>query len=484
MATNIKAKKKKGTYDNKILLWIIVGLAALVAIIVTLAIVITVTGNYVAKVGGKKIYTYEYNYFLREAVSEEYQANFDSFKPENYDDMSEEEQNKVFEDFFTEERRKTCETNALEKARVFKAEYKIAEENGFKLNAGERSQMKASIDSYIAMYMNYGYSQEYAVYLMTQGAMKLSEYKDFMILQSAIERYKSSLKEDIDVTDAEIRAKYDEEPDDYRTLTARVFKFALPVKPTVPKDDSGKENPDDEKYKKDLEDYNAQIENFRKLAAEMKEAFDADNTFTLYDYDMVTFTPNKDEEGKDKIKAEKATFSELCTSQSSWASASSNKGVVTVNNSNSSNVTEIDDFVLRVQWNDKRDGFVVGPEKEKEKEEDETSTGGSSSDAETTEKQVKSVKPLAIEIIETKNDDGDVTGLYMVRVEDINDIDSDAAEGSADGLNTVKSTIKTTILEDKAVAELEAKVEAGGSKYALKSIKDKRLAEVMKEVLG
>ena len=45
-------------------------------------------------------------------------------------------------------------------------------------------------------------------------------------------------------------------------------------------------------------------------------------------------------------------------------------------------------------------------------------------------------------------------------VEDINDIDSDPDEGEE--MNSIQSSIKSTILEDKAVAELEEKIAATG----------------------
>ncbi len=151
MATNIKAKKKKGSYDNKLILWISVGLGALVAIIAAIAIIVSLSNNYVAKVNGKKVYTYEYNWFLRQAVSEEYQENFDEFKPENYDDMTEDEKNTVFNNFFDTERRAKCEADALEKAREFKAESILAKQKGFALNSKERGTLKSNIDAYLNM---------------------------------------------------------------------------------------------------------------------------------------------------------------------------------------------------------------------------------------------------------------------------------------------------------------------------------------------
>ncbi len=48
-------------------------------------------------------------------------------------------------------------------------------------------------------------------------------------------------------------------------------------------------------------------------------------------------------------------------------------------------------------------------------------------------------------------------------------------------MNSIQSSIKAKLLEDKAVAELEEKVAAAGSKYALKGQKDKLINKIIKE---
>ena len=100
----------------------------------------------------------------------------------------------------------------------------------------------------------------------------------------------------------------------------------------------------------------------------------------------------------------------------------------------------------------------------------------------TTEEKAKAT-PSAIEIVEIRDENDNLTALYLVRAEDIDDIDSEA-DGNEDGLNTVKRSVKSLVLEEKAVADLEAQVEAGGSKYTLKSVKRKALDKIMKEVMG
>lgn len=552
MATNVKAKKKKGTYDNKWILWISIGLAAFVVLAVGIFLIVNFSTNYVAKVGNEKIYTYEFNYFLREAISEEYTDNFE--EPEGYDDMTTEEQDKLFDEFFTDERRAACVEAALEKAREFKAEYRLAVQAGFKLSSEERSNVKSNVDLYYNLYVNaYGYSAELATYYMTRGAMTLSEYKDFMILNTTIEKYKNYLKEGYTVTDDNIRDRYEEEPNDYRSLSARVFMFDIPTKPSVPKDDSGneiKENTADdtlrekyEEYLQDLEDYEKQIENYKALAEEMRQALEENGKYTFYDRDMVT-NEIKTEDGENGEKeqkklAEDANFESLCTTISKWASASSNKGLVTINNNSSSGVEEIDKFVLQIQWNDGRTGFIFveAPDEDEDADTDSdadtdtdadadkdtdadadqnadanadqnagaTSTdgentaadGGESGDASSDEtnsdadadkdedkdEDEDKPTPSELKIIEVYNDDDVLIGLYIVRVENITDIDTEPDEDDEDGLNDIQASIKSTLLEEMAVADLEQKVADAGSKFALKARKQKRIDAILQEIL-
>ena len=496
MATNIKAKKKKGSYDNKLIKWIAIGLAALVAIIVAAIIIVNVSGSYVAKAGTEKIYTFEFEYFLSQAIYEEYNAEFDNFdgKPEDYDSLSDEEKNEIIDKFFDDARQEKIKAAALEKARVFKAEYALAVKNGYKLTSQQKTTVKANVDSYYNYYRNMGLTDDQAKYYLTGGTgMTLSEYKKWVIEQSAIESYKAALKEGYNVTADDIQKKYDEDPDDYRTLSARVFKFDLP---TMPKDENGNAvKPDSENTadKTAYEDHMTKLENYVKVAEQMKAAFDAGEKYTLYDYDYATLTPKKetDDEGKetdkDKIVAENATFEELCTSVSKWTSASSNKGVVSINHSSSSGVEKIDEFVLRVQWNNDRTGFVVTAAPAEDGNNTETDSAGSSSTdgsdtvttGETTGEAAAKVKPSDIEIIKVTDADGVLTELYLVRVEDITDIGTAPEEGQE--LNSIQSSIKSTLLEEQAVAELEEKVAAAGNKYALRKVKDKLISKIMKE---
>jgi hypothetical protein len=485
MATNIKAKKKKGSYDNKLIKWIAIGLAALVAIIVAVTVIVSLSTSYVAKAGSQKIYTYDFEYFLRKAISDEYNDAFE--KPEGYDDLSTEEQNELIDKFFDDERKEKIKNTALEEARKFKAEYALAVKNGYKLTSTEKTNVKANIDYYYSYYRSMGLSEEMAKYYLTGGTMSLSDYKKLTIEQVTVEKYKEALKEGYNVTDADIRKVYDEEPDEYRVLSGRVFKFDIPTAPVDENGDAITAENTAEGEKEAYEKYLTTLENYVKVAEDIKAAIDAGEKFTLYDYDYETLTPKKikDDDGKetevDKVIVSDGTFEELCTTGSKWTSASSNKGVISVNHDKSSGVDAIDEFVLRVQWNSDRSGFVVTAAKTDDdtSSADSSSTDGTTTGAETTG-ETAAVKPTDLEIIKVNNDDGTLKELYLVRVEDINDIDSDPEEGEE--MNSIQSSIKSTILEDKAVAELEEKIAATGNKYALKGVKNKAIEKIMKEM--
>ncbi|MBR5280017.1 MAG: hypothetical protein IKU26_03495 [Clostridia bacterium] len=490
MATNLKAKKKTGTYDNKIILWISAALAAFVILVVGLFTIITYSTNYVAKVNGSKIYTYEYTYFLQEAIEEKFE------EPEGYADMTSAEKQKAFEKFFTDEVKAECQEEALEKARIFKASYDLAVKAGYKLTAEERANAKSYVDYMVSQYMySLSLDQETAVFYITGGSMTLAEYKEYSIRQAAIEKYKTELKKDYTVTTEEMKEIYDKDPDEYRTLTGRVYKFAIPSKPSVPLNKDGKEISKDTtdaeekaeytKYEESLAEYEQKVANFLKLCDEIETAINAGEKYTLYDRDYVTYEIKKDKDGKEVILVKDGDFEALCA-LSSWTSASSNKGVITVGAGNESGVDEIDEYMLQMQWNEARDGFIFVEKKDEAETEDSASTS-SSSETSATEAESK-VTPSTLKRIEIKNDDGVLTALYLVRVEDIDDFDTKVEQkedSEEETLNTVQSGIKTTILEDKAVAELEEMIAAAdkkNNKYAVTSKKEDRLAELLESM--
>ena len=192
-----KNNKNKKSYDNKLITWISVGLGAFVAVVVAIVLIITLTTGYVAKVDGLKIYDYEYRYFLQNAM---YKLQNEEYKePDNFDEMTDEEKDAAYKAFWTDERKAEAAKNALEDARQFKAQYRLAVAAGHKLSSEEKTNLKSNITSYYNQYMSYGYSAE-MVEAYFLGGMKLSEYKDYSILQATIEKYKQALKDKMSPT--------------------------------------------------------------------------------------------------------------------------------------------------------------------------------------------------------------------------------------------------------------------------------------------
>ena len=155
---NKKNKKNKKSYDNKLITWISVCLGAFVAVVVAIVLIITLTTGYVAKVDGLKIYGYEYLYFLQQSMYDMQEEDFE--KPEEFDEMTTEEQEKLYKDFWTDDRKAAAADDALDAARQFKAQYRLAREKGYKLSSEEKNNLKTNITQYYNQYISYGYSEE------------------------------------------------------------------------------------------------------------------------------------------------------------------------------------------------------------------------------------------------------------------------------------------------------------------------------------
>ncbi|NLN05983.1 MAG: hypothetical protein GX166_14505 [Clostridiaceae bacterium] len=228
MATNVKVKKKKGTYDNpKLFTFITIGLAAIIILITVIAIVIYTTGNYVGYVNGKKLYDYEYEYYLYLELSK-MQSEID------VEGLSDKEKTEKYREFwntpdengvYPEEKAKM---NALEEARKFKAFYLYARKEGYKLSKEEQSNIKSNIDftlqQWMSQYTSIGLSvSREALIRNLCGTMTLNQYKKYMIQYATIEKYKDALKETYMVSDEEIRNIYNEDRDKYRVVDIRVL---------------------------------------------------------------------------------------------------------------------------------------------------------------------------------------------------------------------------------------------------------------------
>lgn len=447
MANNMKLKKNKKSYDNKVITWISIGLAAFVVVVIAIVLVITLTTGYVAKVDGLKIYDYEYSYFLQSALYTEHSENFE--KPEGYDDMSDEEKENLEKDFWTDDRKNSCAETALEDTRQFKAQYRLARNAGYKLTSEEKATLKSNITSMYNQYLNYGYS-EAMVQSYFLGGMTLSQYKDFAIIQSTIEKYKSVIKKDYEPAEEELRKIYNENPDDYRTIGVRQFKIAVSSK--KPTDESA----DD--YQTKLDEYNKEYAEALEYAKEIAETYNAGKKMSTYKKDD-DGKYELDKDGKKVVDKADLTFEEYVKLESDDSNSSTSGGLSQINNKNKSSIDEITEYALSMVWNEDRTKIV-------KKESDKTKAA----DDEESKEDEESIM-TELEIIETE------TAIYVVRAESITDYENskESAEGKAD---SIKDTIKSEWLEDKAVEDLKAKVNDQGDKYKVTGKKEKEIKEL------
>ena len=447
MASNLKVKKSKKSYDNKVITWISIGLAAFIVVVVAIVLIITLTTGYVAKVDGLKIYDYEYIYFLQSAMYTEYSENFE--EPEGFDDLSTEEQDALTKEFWTDERKNSCAEAALEDTRQFKAQYRLARNAGYRLTSDEKATLKNNITSMYNQYLTYGYTEE-MVQSYILGGMTLSQYKDFAIIQSTIEKYKEAIKQNYNPTEEELRAIYDENPDDYRTIGVRQFKIDIDA--TKPTD----EEADD--YQTKLDEYNEAYAEALEYAKEIADTYNSGNTMSTYKKDE-DGNYELDEDGNRIVDSADLSFEDYVTNESDDSNSSSTGGLSEINNLNKSSVDEITDYALSMVWNEDRTKIVKKDQAEQQAEE---------------AAEEESVM-TDLEIIETE------TAIYVVRAESITDYDNsvESEEGAAD---SIKDTIKSEWLEDKAVEDLETQVNNAGDKYKITGRKDEEINE-LNEVL-
>lgn len=455
MADKRLKPKKKNTksYDNKLITWISVGLGAFVAVVIAIVLIITMTTGYIAKVDGLKIYDYEYTFFLQQAMYELQDEKFE--EPEGFSDMSTEEQDELYKAFWTDEVKAEAAKNALEDARQFKAQYRLARDKGYKLTSDEKNNLKANITQYYNQYISYGYSAE-LVEAYFLGGMSLSEYKDFAVIQSTIEKYKTALKEDINPSDDELKAIYEENPDDYRTVGVRKFKIAIDV--TKPTDDQA------EDYQTKLDAYNKAYDEAKKYAQEIIDTYNSGKTMNTYKKDS-NGEYVLDDAGNKTVDKEALSFVDYVKAESDDSSSSSTGGLSEINNNAKDSVEEITDYALSMIWNADRTQIV------KKDAESEPKT------ADNEESTEENTVMTDLEMIETE------TAIYVVRAESITDYENskESEEGAAD---SIKDVIKAEVLEEKAVEKLEALVNEKGDDYKITSKKTDEIEELNKEIFS
>lgn len=479
MAKNLNVKKNKKSYDSKIITWISAGLAAFVAIVIAIVVIITYTKSYVAKVDGLKIYDHEYTYFLQSALYKEQQDNFE--EPEGYDDMTEAEKYEVFTKFWTEERKAKCVDDAIEEARQFKAQYRLAIDKGYKLSSDREKEIKESIDSTYELYIQYGLTKEYIEQAVFAG-MSRSDYKDFVLMMTTIENYKDAIKADMNPPDDVLRGIYDENPDDYRKIGVRSFKINI-----------GAKKPTDEKadgYQTELDKYNEAREEAIKYAEEIRDTYNSGKFMSTYkknpkgDYVL-------DENGDKIVDRKNLTFEDYVKTESDDSNSSKTGGLEEINNNNKSTVDEITEYALSMVWNADRSKIVKSDAEASEASAQSADEGSSDEAADTNDDAESADDEDKDKEDEDKKDENTVrsdyeiietdTAIYVVCAESITDYENseESKEGAAD---SIKDVIKAEYLEDKAVEALKKEVNDLGSKYSVGSRKNDLIDELSQEV--
>lgn len=517
MAQNVKNKKKKrSNYDSKIIKIIAVTLSVAVVAIVSVALFLSYNSSYVAKVDGERIMTYEYKYFLTNTM---YEMKNDAIKEGT---LKEDADAAGIAAFWTAERKKSAEDKALDEARKWKAQYILAENAGFGLDYDERENCRATVEyNLYSMYQQYQSYYAFNEFAEMYLGMPLDEYQEIEIQNTAIAEYKTELKKAYSATDAELKKLYDETPDDYRKITMSVLALAKPEAPKEVKEPDGGVDKKKEDFKTETEwnDYSDKVKAYKKYLDEKKD-YDAkvkeitDRRTKIFEALKVgkyteekvktdSSADNKTETTPGATTTPSATVAPSATTAPSATAAPSStagtdkkeettskddkeyvykdatladiakkegalfaeeSGKVVINAVKKCGQDILDEIALNMQWKDEKRNVIVCKDKDgKEKEE---YNGGETVDGTTYTQYV------------LLDDDH---YYYIVRCEGIEDFENskESKEGAAD---SIKDTVRNDMYEDKAVAELEAKITAGGKTYAVTSKKQDEITAIVKAV--
>ena len=496
MATNVKKVKKKPVkknYNSKLPLYVGIGLGALVLIIAVVYVIVFASTNYVAKLGGEKIYNYEYTFFLTSVMGD---MQSDALEDGTLSSSATEED---YDAFWTEERKKEAADKAMEETVEYKTQYLLAKDAGFDLTNEEKQNVKNNIDYMISYYYNYynsyykqmgienAYSYQDIVKMMC-GSISLTEYKKIEIKRTITEKFRQSFIDTYTATDEELRAAYDKDPNAYRTVSARILYLTFgtaPTEPTtsLPKRADGTEVKEDDEdaadYQEALDAYKTAWESYNRL----KDEYDAKVLAIKERAKLIVETLNekgtyselqkdedgnviKDAEGNDTYLYNEVTFQELIKAESALSDASTNEGLITFNNSTSFSDTNVKNYVLAYQWDSDRTGIVntyktdftvedTEEEAADEAGENAEETAEESDEDTSADADIKGKKPTDIVPILTKS------GIYLTRCEDIKDFDNsvESSEGAAD---SVKDKVKSDMFDERATEELDTRTKAAG----------------------
>lgn len=225
MSAPMKKKKKSGSGDhNKLIAIIAIALGVILVACISIYFITYYSNNYIGKVGGEKVYDYEFSNYLQNELNEL------TNEMDVTDDMTDEERTEKIKEFLTTADKDgkyaldRVQANALDKLRLLKTEAALAKEAGFALTSDEISNVKANVDGminyYYSLYQQQGSSATYdQVREMVCGPMTTDQYKEYVQQDTTISKWKEALKKDYEVSDEDARKIYDENPDNYKEVT-------------------------------------------------------------------------------------------------------------------------------------------------------------------------------------------------------------------------------------------------------------------------
>lgn len=441
MAQNVK-KKKRSNYDDKLIKIIAISLSVAIVAIVAVAIFISYNGSYVAKVDGERIMKYEYEYFLTNTMYEMKQDAIDAGTLAKDADAA------AIAAFWNPERKKEAENKALEEAKKWKAQYILAKEAGFDLDYEERENSRANIEynlysSYQQYSSYYTYEQFAEMYL----GMALADYQEIAIQDAAISAYKAELKKAYSATDDELKAFYNQNPNNYRKISLEILDLAKPQRPVeVIRPELGTDKKESDfasftewnKYSESVRTYNKYLEDLKNYENILKqltyrcdaiiESLNSTGKYTEANYTGDGYLYN-DAKLEDIAKKESSIFQE-------------EGGKYTVYNGTKSYLDVYDEIAYSMQWKDSNRNIIICNYNNGSEYVD--CTGGE------TVNGITCTKYFLIE---------DDCYWYVMRCTGIEDFENsiETEPGSAD---SIKDNVKAELYDYKANAELDAKIAA------------------------
>ncbi len=485
MAKVMSKKKKKSTYDSKLIMIIAIVSAVIIAIIICAAVAIDYASSYVAKVDGERVFKYEYRTYLDKVMNDIKEEAIDAGT------LKEDATTEEITAFWTAERKKEAADRAMDEVCQWKAEYILAEEKGFALTRKERNTYRENLNYQMQnMYQQYSQYYTFEQFVQMYVGMDMDEYVKMAIQDAAISQYREELKKAYSTNDAELKGIYDKAPDDYRLVTLRVLGLTKPEKPDEVKlpnfmkneDGSKKEVKEEEltdtqkteykayqEYETKLKDYEEDVKEIKTRLDEMSKQLNETGKYNEKEETGVTEDSKETDEtdesststAKDVYKD--ATLADIVKNEGKMFTDTA--GVKEINAVTSSGYDTLDEYALTMQWADDACPKIQSEQKDKDGKDIVADADGETVD------KITYTKYVVLE---------DDDYLYVVRCEGIEDF-ANSTESSAGAGDSIKDQIKSELYNDKADEELKKIVASKGNKFKAEKIRQESVDKMVKE---